>query len=83
MMFEVLGPDGERLDSAQLERTFRANSEGTHNFAINHSGHYVMRLSIRGTEGTKYTVALGGSALDSSGGRVTREPAILAREQAK
>jgi len=63
MMFEILGPDGDRLDSTQLERTFAPNSDGSHNFAINHSGHYVMRLSIRGTEGTRYKVELGGSAL--------------------
>ena len=63
MMLEILGPDGDRLDSAQLERTFAPNSEGTHNFAINHSGRYVLRVSIRGTEGTRYKLELGGDAL--------------------
>ena len=63
MMLEILGPDGDRLDSAQLERTFAPNSEGTHNFAINHSGRYVLRVSIKGTEGTKYKLELGGDAL--------------------
>ena len=66
MKLEILGPDGDRLDSTQLERTFAANSEGTHNFAINHSGHYVMRVSIRGTEGTKYKLELGGDALSAT-----------------
>ncbi len=63
MALDILGPDGDRLEGAGLERTFAANSEGTHNFAINHSGHYVMRVSIRGTEGTKYKIELGGDAL--------------------
>ena len=63
MAFELLGPDGDRLEGTQLERTFAPNSDGSHSFAINHSGHYVMRLSVRGTEGTRYKVELGGSAL--------------------
>jgi len=63
MMFEILGPDGDRLDSTQLERTFAPKSDGTHSFAVNHSGHYVMRISVRGTEGTKYKVELGGTSL--------------------
>ncbi len=63
MMLEILGPGGDRLESTQLERTFAPNSDGSHNFAINHSGHYVMRLSVRGTEGTRYKVELGGGAL--------------------
>jgi len=66
MMLEILGPEGDRLDSTQLERTFAANSEGTHNFAINHSGHYVLRVSIKGTEGTKYKLELGGAALSAT-----------------
>ncbi len=63
MSFEILGPDGDRIDGVQLERTFAATSEGTHSFAINHSGRYVMRVSIRGTESTKYKIELGGDAL--------------------
>jgi hypothetical protein len=66
MMLEILGPDGAPLDKTQLERTFAPNSDGTHSFAINHSGHYVLRLDMRGTEGTKYKVELGGDALASA-----------------
>ncbi|HEY6254536.1 MAG TPA: hypothetical protein VIY51_01970 [Xanthobacteraceae bacterium] len=66
MMLEILGPDGAPVDKTQLERTFAPNSDGTHNFAINHSGHYVMRVAVRGTEGTKYKVELGGDALASA-----------------
>jgi hypothetical protein len=66
MQLEILGPEGDKLDSTQLERTFSPNSEGTHNFAINHSGHYVMRVSVRGTEGTKFKLELGGDALASA-----------------
>jgi hypothetical protein len=60
---EVLGPDGSRAEGAQLERTFAPNSEGTHNFKINHSGHYVFRVYVKGTEGTKYKIEFGGDAL--------------------
>jgi hypothetical protein len=66
MMLEILGPDGTQLSNTQLERTFAPSSDGTHSFAINHSGHYVMRLDVRGTEGTKYKVELGGDALASA-----------------
>jgi hypothetical protein len=66
LMLELLGPDGNAIDKAQLERTFSPNSEGTHNFAINHSGHYVLRVDMKGTEGTKYKIELGGPALASA-----------------
>jgi hypothetical protein len=66
MMLEILGPDGDPVDHTQLERTFAPNSDGTHSFAINHSGHYVMRLDVRGTEGTRFKVELGGDALASA-----------------
>jgi hypothetical protein len=63
VMFEVLGPDGDKLAGAELERTFASSSEKTYSLSINHSGRYVMRLSIKGTEGATYKVALGGDAL--------------------
>ncbi len=63
LALEILGPDGDKIDGVQLERTFAPASEGTHSFAIDHSGRYVMRLSIRGTETAKYKVELGGDAL--------------------
>ena len=63
MMLEILGPDGTQLSNTQLERTFAPNSDGTHSFAINHSGHYVMRLDVRGTS------RLGSTSSSGSGPR--------------
>jgi hypothetical protein len=63
VMFEVLGSDGDKLAGAELERTFASSRDKSYSLSVNHSGRYVMRLSIKGTEGATYKVGLGGDAL--------------------
>jgi len=61
----LLNDDGRAGESYFMSRV-EANADATKSFPIDHSGHYVLRLTVQGPQTTKYKVEFGGDAFAAS-----------------
>jgi hypothetical protein len=59
---ELLDARGRRSSSYYVMGELEAKRDATRKFAIDSSGRYVLRVAVKGAEGTKFTVDLGGNA---------------------
>jgi hypothetical protein len=62
LQLELLDPRGRAASSYYVMGELEAKRDATRRFAVDASGRYVLRVAVKGAEGTKFTVDLGGSA---------------------
>jgi hypothetical protein len=61
----LLGANGREVKSHYVMGTLDASNEATRSLPVDTSGKYVLRLGMKGPEGTTYRVELGGSAFQA------------------
>jgi hypothetical protein len=59
----LLDSNGRQVKSAYVQGTLDANGEVTRSFPVDATGRYVLRVGVKGAEGTTFKVEVGGSAL--------------------
>jgi outer membrane protein OmpA-like peptidoglycan-associated protein len=65
----LLNADGRRNDSHYIMSDLDAKQSATRTFAIDNTGAYVLQLAVKGSEGTRFCVLLGGTALTIPGAK--------------
>jgi outer membrane protein OmpA-like peptidoglycan-associated protein len=66
LTLQLLNASAEPQDQASLVEGFADKDDTTKAFAINHAGHYIMRLTTEGVETGTFCVLFGGSALPNA-----------------
>jgi hypothetical protein len=59
----LLQANGRTVKSTYAMGTLDANGEVTRSFPVDNSGRYVLRIGVKGAEGTTFKVEVGGSAI--------------------
>ena len=59
----LIGANGREVASHYIMSGIEAAQEATRSFPVDKSGPYVLRVAVKGAEGTKFRVELGGKAL--------------------
>ncbi|HKZ96693.1 MAG TPA: hypothetical protein VJ045_06900 [Hyphomicrobiaceae bacterium] len=59
----LLSPNGREVKSHYIMSSIEANQEATRSFPVDKSGPYVLRVAVKGAEGTAFRVELGGKSL--------------------
>jgi len=63
---ELLDARGRRAASHYVMGDLDAKRDATRKFAVDNSGRHVLRVAVKGAEGTKFKVELGGNALPAT-----------------
>lgn len=63
LQLDLLKSNGRSAASQYIMNELSANQDGTKSFPVDNSGRYILRVGMKGAEGTKFKVEVGGGAL--------------------